>query len=157
MKQPDWYPDWRHEAVHQLQEKNARLAAQFRISDWPRYDYDLDAGTLVFSDEGVARVIAEIQIAGTTSAHGGDWLWAWANADWPRERAADAERARAFGAENGIHELVRETVAGEDLNAPGWALTAVMARITDALGAYRPRREEGGGLYLVYRSIAWAN
>lgn len=102
MEHPDWYLDWRHEAVHQLQEKNARLADEFRVSDWPRYHYDVDAGALLFSDDGVPRVIAQIQIAGTTSVKGGDWLWAWANAHWPRERVSDAERARAFGAENGI-------------------------------------------------------
>lgn len=51
MKHPDWYPDWRHDAVHQLQDKNARLKAEFWLEDWPRYDYDVDAGTLIFSDQ----------------------------------------------------------------------------------------------------------
>lgn len=154
---PEWYSDWRHDAVHQLQEKNARLTAEFRLNDWPRYDYEVDAGTLIFSDAGVPKVIAEIQIAGTTSVNAGDWLWAWANTHWPRARVTDSALAKAYGEEHGICELTHESVDSEDLNALGWALTAVMARITGALGAYRPPRDEGGGLYLIYRNIAWAN
>ena len=36
-----------------------------------------------------------------------------------------------------------------DLNALGWGLTAVAARVCGALGAYRPPRDEGGGLFLI--------
>jgi hypothetical protein len=156
MDHPDWYPDWRHEAVHELQEKNARLKAQFRLGDWPRYDYDVDAGTLIFSEDGAAKVIAEIQIVGTTSETAGDWLWAWANSHWPAERVADSERVRAFGEEHGICELTHEGIEDENLNALGWELTAVMARVTEALGAYRPPGDDGA-LFLTYRTIAWAS
>ena len=157
MKHPDWYPDWRHDAVHQLQEKNERVKDEFRTGDWPRFDYDIDAGTLTFSEAGVAKVIAEIQIVGTTSFKAGNWLWAWANSHWPSERVTDSERLRAFGAEHGICDLTHDYVEDDELNAFGWELTAVTARITGALGAYRPPRDEGGGLYLVYRNIQWAS
>lgn len=158
MEHPDWYPNWRHDAVHELQDKVARLKSEFRLGDWPRYDYDLDAGTLVFSDQGVPKVIAEIQVAGTTSFKAGDWLWAWANSHWPPQRVVDSQVARDFGVEHGICELTHDNVGdAEDLNALGWELTAVMVRITGALGAYRPPRDEGGGLYLVYKSMVWAS
>jgi hypothetical protein len=154
---PAWYPDWRHDAVHQLQEKIARLKAEFRIGDWPRFDYDLDARTLVFSQDGVAKVIADIQIAGTTSAKAGNWLWAWANSHWSPESAEDSQRVKAFGEEHGIFELTHDTVeANDDLNSLGWELTAAMARVVNAVGAYRPPRDEGGGLFLIYKSVGWA-
>ena len=155
MTHPDWYPDWRHEAVHQLQEKNARLASEFRLGSWPRYDYDVDAGTLIFSENGVPKVIAEIQIAGTTSSKSGNWLWAWGSAHWPAQRIADAELVKAFGQKHGICEVTHEYVEDEDLNALGWALTAVMVRVTNAIGAYRPGGEDGG-LFLTYKCVAWA-
>lgn len=157
MKHPDWYPEWRHDAVHQLQEKTERLKAEFRLGDWPRFDYDIDAGTLVFSDQGIPKVIAEIQIVGTTSFKAGNWLWSWGNSHWPMERVTDAERVRAFGEEHGVCELTHDYVDDDDLNAKGWELTAVMVRITDAIGAYRPPRGEGGGLYLTYKSMSWAS
>jgi len=156
MNFPARYPDWRHDAVHQLQEKIERLKAEFRLNDWPRYDYDVNAGTLIFSEDGVPKVIAEIQIAGTTSLKAGDWLWAWANSHWPPQRVLDSRIVRAFGEQHGICELTHENVGADDLNSLGWELAAVMVRLTDALGAYRPA-DEDGALYLVYKSLAWAS
>jgi hypothetical protein len=156
MDHPDWYPDWRHEAFHQLQEKLDRLWKEFRLGEWPRYDYDLDAGTLVFSDGGVPRVIAEVQIVGSTSFKAGNWLWAWANAHWPAERVTDSGRVRAFGEEHGIRQLTHQYLTDGDLNSLGWTMAAVMVRVTDALGAYRPP-DDSGALFLTYKSIAWAS
>jgi hypothetical protein len=157
MKNPDWYLDWRHEAIHQLQDKIARLKSEFRLDDWPRYDYDVDAGTLIFSDDGGPKVRAEIQIVGTTSIKAGNWLWSWGNSHWPSDRVTDAALVRAFGQEHGICELTHDCVEDDkDLNALGWELTSVMVRLTDALGAYRPNSERGG-LFLTYKSMAWAS
>src|SRR5689334_8005490 len=155
MEHHDWYPDWRHEAYHQLQDKNAQLHAKFRLDDWPRWDYDVGVGTLIFSEDGIPRVTAEIQIAGTTSVKAGNWLWAWGNSDWPAARVTDAELVRAYGEKHGICQLTHKFVQGKNLNALGWELAAVMARVTNALGVYRPPREEGGGLFLTYKSMDW--
>src|SRR5690242_17411936 len=110
MSHPDWYHEWRHEAVHLLQDKNRRLNKQFRIDDWPRWDYDLESRQLVFSKDGQPRVIADIQIVGTTSENAGNWLWAWGNSHWPVDCIEDAERARTFGEEHGIVELTSDFV-----------------------------------------------
>ena len=158
MSDPEWYGEWRHDAVHQLQEKNAGLESAYRLGRWKRFDYDLEAGTLTFSEDGKAKVIVEVEAVGTTSGTAGNWLWSWANSGLPAERCAGAQLARRFGEENGISELVEELVEAEhDVNGLGWSLTAVVARLTDGLGAYRPPREDGGGLFLVYRSISWAS
>ena len=158
MQGPDWYRRWRREALEELQEKAARLSAEFGLGHWPRYDYDLDAGLLTFSEAGVAKVVAEIQIAGTTSAKAGDWLWAWANDHWPPERVQHAQQVRAFGEQHRIGELVSAVVTdGGDLNALGWTLTAVAARVTGALGAYRPPGAGDGALYLLCTGMAWTS
>lgn len=67
MKHPAWYPDWQEEAFDELVAKNKRLEDEFRLGHWPRYDYDLTAGKLLFSDNGITKVVAEIQLAGSTS------------------------------------------------------------------------------------------
>jgi hypothetical protein len=153
---PSWYREWRHDAVHMLQAKNDRLKAEFRIDDWPRYDYNLDAGSLIFSENGVAKVIADVEFVGSTSIKAGDWLWAWANSHWSPDLLVDSLLARTFGEEHAICELTHESVEDDDLNALGWELTSLTARISDALGAYRPPRDEGGGLYLIYKTMQWA-
>jgi hypothetical protein len=157
MKHPAWYSEWRHEAVHQLQTKNAALSEEFRLGHWPRYDYDLDTGRLIFSDPDGPKVIAEIQVVGTTSVKAGNWLWAWGNAHWPVGMTEDSLLTRDFGEQHSIKELVDDYVDGDELNALGWELTAVCARVSNAIGAYRPPRDEGGALFLLYRTVNWAN
>ena len=157
MENPDWYPDWRHEAFKEMEAKNERLRTEFGIGDWPRFDYDIPAGTLTFSEDGVVKVVAQIQVAGSTSAKAGNWRWAWANAQVPPVCSADAALVRAFGEEHGIAELVYESVRDADLESLGWEMTAVMVRVTNAIGAYRPPRGEGGSLFLTCKSVAWAS
>ncbi|MBZ9886421.1 DUF6882 domain-containing protein [Mesorhizobium ciceri] len=131
----------------------------FRLGSWSRYDYDLTAGKLLFSDEGGVKIVTEIQIAGSTSAKASNWLWAWANSNLPSELLSDAKLVRSFGEKNSIDELAQAYVpnAGNDLEALGWELTGTMVRICHALGAYRSPRGEGGALYLIFKSISWAN
>ncbi len=158
MDSPDWYRDWRHEALHQLKEKAQRLEVDFKLGSWPRYDYDLDTGLLTFSEAGVPRVIAEIEVVGTTSTKAGNWLWAWANDHWPGDRVKASRLVRDFGEEHGIAELISEYVTNvDDLNALGWELTAVATRVTHALGAYRPTPNDGGAVFLLYKSMSWTS
>ncbi|WP_348639920.1 DUF6882 domain-containing protein [Mesorhizobium sp. B3-1-7] len=52
---PDWYAAWRDEAFEQLRAKNRRLQDDFRLGSWSRYNYDLKAGKLLFSEQGSSR------------------------------------------------------------------------------------------------------
>jgi uncharacterized protein DUF6882 len=69
------FEQFRHRAVHALEQLNSNCEEQFRIGHWERWDYDLDSGTLVFSESGAPKVIAQIQAAGTTSKTSRTWLW----------------------------------------------------------------------------------
>lgn len=146
MKSPSWYKEWRHEALHQLIEKQDALRRALGFDTYPRYDYDLSSGTLTFSEEGQAKVVADIQVVGTVGQR--DWLWSWANDHWPEDRVADLHRVRAFGFEHGIEELTTEHLIEDDLNQLGWQMTAVAARILGAPGAYRPEE-----LFLLCRTV----
>ncbi|KRB19989.1 MULTISPECIES: DUF6882 domain-containing protein [Mesorhizobium] len=156
--QPDWYDAWRDEAFKQLTARNAMLAKEFRLGHWSRYDYDLTIGRLLFSQDGAVKVVAEIQIAGTTSARASNWLWAWANSNLPDRLLSDAKQVRSFGEMNSIDELAQSYVTDEDdqLEALGWELSAVMSRICNGLGIYRCPGSDGGGLYLMLKTIEWA-
>jgi hypothetical protein len=155
MQAPPWYAEWRHEAFHQLMAKQDGLREAYRIGSWPRWHYDVDVGTLTFSDEAGPKVLAEIQIVGSTGPS--DWLWSWANAHWPEPCVEDMHRVRAFGVEHGIEELTSEYLEDDNLNGLGWELTAVTTRILGVVGAYRPARDGGGGLFFIYRSIRFVS
>jgi hypothetical protein len=150
---PDWYAAWQDQAFEELLEKNHHLETEFKVGHWTRYDYNLLSNTLTFSEQGVPKVVAEIQVAGTTGAD--DWLWAWANESLPAESAADAARVRAFGQKHGIEVLLDEQTTSGAIEAVGWKLAAVMVRVTSALGAYRAPSRNGGLLFLTLKRIAW--
>src|SRR6185369_6635166 len=97
----------------ELKNKNERLETEFRIGRWPRYDYDMVAGTITFSEEGVAKVVAEMQVAGTTELD--DWQWAWSNENFPAAVIADAQRVNAFGRQNGIGILTTPHTRDKDV------------------------------------------
>ncbi|MFD2052659.1 DUF6882 domain-containing protein [Mesorhizobium calcicola] len=153
---PYWYPAWREEAIEQLNVKNDRLEREFHLGHWSRYDYDITTGRLLFSEDGATKVIAGIQIAGSTSAKADNWLWAWANSNLPDDVLSDTKLVRTFGEMNGIDELAQPYVTDDEVEVLGWELTAVAVRICDALGAYRPPRGEGGALFLILKSVNWA-
>ncbi|MBZ9926971.1 hypothetical protein LB571_21000 [Mesorhizobium sp. BR1-1-4] len=94
---PGWYSNWCAEAFEQLTAKNARLEKDFHLGHWPRYDYDLTTGKLLFSQEGKVAVVAEIQIAGSTSTMAGNWLWAWANSNLPTNSLRTQSRSDPSG------------------------------------------------------------
>lgn len=151
MKSPDWYDAWCEEAFAAFTAKQQRMDKAYSLGSWLRYDYDMAAGTLTFSDAAGPRVIAEIQVAGTTAAE--DWLWGWANDQWPEVSTHAIRQVRDFGAENGIEELTTELLASDDLDGLGWMLTAIAARVLDAEGGYRAPSPNGGGTYFLIRSI----
>ena len=155
MDEPDWYRSWRHEALHQLIQKAEHLKSDFNLGRWERWDYDLDAGCLIFSHEGKTRVIANIQVVGSTSTSAGTWLWAWANDSLPQNVATDVMASKLFGEKHGIAELTTELLADDAIENLGWELTAVTARLIEAKGAYRAPTDDGC-LFLIFRDIGFA-
>lgn len=49
------------------QDRNEALRQQFSLGTYERYDWDQDRGVIVFSTDGEAKVIADIQFVGTIS------------------------------------------------------------------------------------------
>jgi hypothetical protein len=113
------------------------------------------AGILRFSEQGVTKVVAEMQVAGTTELD--DWQWAWSNEHFPAAVTADAVLVEAFGRKNSIEILTTAHTRDKDVEALGWSLSAVMVRVTNALGVYRAPSRGGGFLFVTLKSVAWAS
>jgi hypothetical protein len=149
----DTFERFRHRAVHALQDLNAICEQEFQIGHWERYDYDLDLGTLTFSQDGVARVVAQIQAVGSTSTITNTWLWGWANESLPSSVTARICEVRHFGNLEALTKLTEPKLPDEEYL--GWELTAIAAQIVGAKGAYRCPGEHGF-LYLLYTDLAFA-
>ena len=154
MKAPDWYDAWCEEAFETFRTKQNVLTETYKLASWQRYDYDVQAGTLTFSDEGRPKVLADIQVIGTIGSE--DWLWGWANDNWPAVSTDGMRAVRDFGVEHGIEELTTEYLESDDLPGLGWMLAAISARVLEAEGAYRAP-SGAGAVYLLIRSIEFVS
>ena len=154
MEAPEWYAAWRQEAMHELVAKQEQARAAYRVGEWPRFDYSATAGTLTFSEGGIAKVVADIQIVGTTGSR--DWLWSWANPHWADCAIDEMHKVRDFGVRNGIEELTTEYLEDDDLNALGRELTALAARIPRRSRRISPAQRRGSG-FLVCKSYRFVS
>lgn len=147
------FSEFRHEAVHQLMRLNELCEGEFKISSWPRWDYNLERGTLTFSANGVPKVLASIQVIGTTSVSGGTWMWGWANESLSPKVTKEVAKVREFGLAGNIPELTKAELPDDEYL--GWGMTAVAAKLLGAKGAYRCPGDNGF-VYVVYSSIGFA-
>src|SRR5271165_13970 len=120
---------------------NKLCEEQFHLSSWPRWDYELEHGTLTFSENGVPKVLALIQVIGTTSVSDGTWMWGWANESLPSNVTKSVANVREFGHAGNISELTKAELPDDEYL--GWGMTAVAARLLGAKGAYRCPGENG--------------
>ncbi len=151
---PEEFKQFRHESVHALSDLNDRCDERFRITSWPRWDYDLNAGKLVFSEEGTPKVIASVQVVGTTSTASNTWLWGWANENFPGSVTARICEVRAFGEREGLPQLTKPALPDDEYL--GWEMTAIAARVIGAKGGYRCPYDSGF-TYLVYTDLNFAD
>jgi hypothetical protein len=99
------FAEYRHSAVHELMRLYELCEEEFHIGSWARWGYGLERGTLAFSENGVPRVMASIQVIGTTSVSGGTWMWGWANKCLPSNVTKAVAKVREFGEAPNIAEL----------------------------------------------------
>jgi hypothetical protein len=151
--EPEQFAEFRHSAVHELMRLNELCEEEFRIGSWPRWDYNLERGTLTFSENGTPKVLASIQVIGTTSVSGGTWMWGWANESLPSNVTKAVAKVREFGEAGNIEELTEAELP--DNEHLGWGMTAVAAKLLRAKGAYRCPATNGF-VYVTYSSIGFA-
>lgn len=129
------------------------IKKDFSLSAYERYDWDQDLGTMIFSDQGVAKVIANIQFVGSISTMSNTWLWSWDNDSVLPKVKDKIFEVRAFGERHNIAELTTPQWTSDERD--GWAMTAVAANILQAKGAYRCGRQ--GFSYFIFTDVSWAH
>src|SRR6185503_17289354 len=100
---------------------------EFKLDSFQRFDWHQWRGELVFSQGGVPKVVARIQVAGTLSTKANTWFWGWANAGLLDPVRKTSQRTREFGIEHGILRLMQPRWAAKDKDA--WEMTAVSTRV----------------------------
>lgn len=143
------YEEFRHEAVHALMSLNEQCKADFGMGEWERWDYELEKGTLIFSEGGRAKVVAQIEVVGSVSNQSGTWKWGWAMDSLPKLVTSRIGEVRKLGEERGLEQLTTELF--KDYEGLGWQLTGISTQVLGGIGAYRCPSDKGF-LYLVLMS-----
>jgi YD repeat-containing protein len=133
----------------------ASMRKQLALSDLlgkHSWQLDLSAGTVDFGKQGSfgKRRVYPIQVLGSVALDSGTWLWAWANSESniPPACLRAAERVKAFGATEGITELITPELPASD--EKGHLLAAVSVGIAGADCSYRGPYEGGAVFFLVF-------
>lgn len=132
-----------------------RLRREYQLDRWPRFDYDEGAGLLVFSEGGVARVLADVQFVGDVSRRDSTWTWAWELPYVSGDLAGAASEARRYGWLHGVVPLRRSGWHGD--NGDGWEMTSLTGWIAGAEGGYRaPSSDSSRYTFMLLRNVRWA-
>ncbi|MES2037892.1 MAG: hypothetical protein V4495_08650 [Pseudomonadota bacterium] len=136
-----------------LQKKTEQLNREFDLGSYQRYDWDQAKGELVFSNDGVAAVVAKIDFIGSYSSRTDTWLWAWANFHLLENVRTRVQAVRDFGEVHDYPCLTTPKWTAEEVNA--WEMAAVAAHVLNARGIYRSPRD-GGASFLLISEISTA-
>jgi hypothetical protein len=150
----DRYREFVSDSFVYLNTAQDRAKEDFRLGSYQRFDWNQENGTLVFSDSGIAKVVAAIQLVGSISKRSGTWLWSWDNSTVLGNVKDRLVEVRQFGERHGLKELIiPKWVATEE---DGWAMTAITAKLLQAKGAYRSP-DDNGFSFFVFTDLWWAD
>lgn len=137
-----------------IDSRHKKFMSDYNIGSYGRYDWDQRTGKLVFSNEGVPKVEAEIQFSGTFSSVSNTWMWAWANTYLEESIKSSSRLVKTLGEELGLKQLVAGRYAADEVD--GWEMTSVLAKKLNAIGVYRTSSEDGY-TYMVITDAQWIN
>lgn len=124
------------ESYTYLEATQARLEKEYHLGDHARWDIDQETGQIVFSNNGVPAVVANIQFVGSYSTTAKTWLWAWANSSVQPALVEQMHRIHEYGKKHQLIPLMEEKWDGDE--ADGWDMAAVSNFLLKADGVYRP-------------------
>jgi hypothetical protein len=135
-----------------LQKVQGSFMDDYNVGDYERWDWDQESGKLIFSHDGEPVVECEIDFVGSISTRSDTWLWAWANTSLLDKIKEKSRCVREIGDDNNFMELACALWPADEVD--GWEMTAIMAKATNAIGAYRTPSETGFS-YMVVSSVKW--
>lgn len=140
-------------ADKRVRQRQRDMIERFKIGQYDRFDWSQSEALIVFSTDGIPKVVADIQFVGSYSDTSKTWLWAWANDSIESHLTRDSERVKTFGAARGFKQLTDARWSATEND--GWQMAFFQADLTDADMAYRTPFEQGK-TYFTLKNIRWA-
>lgn len=135
-----------------LQNIQDSFMENYHIGNHERWDWNQDTGKLIFSHDGAPVLECEIDFVGSTSSTSGTWMWAWANESFVENVKSRSREIRKLGDNNQFLKMACGLWVADEVD--GWEMTAIMAKLTGAIGAYRAPHDNGF-VYMVVNKASW--
>jgi len=131
------YPAYLTHAFEQFTQAHDQWMLTHRVNDWENWNYDSDAGLLIFSTNAKKIYFRYVPV-GTYSSKTNTWLWSWNNLHSVHPQKKLTHAVRAFGERHGYPRLSEGHFTDEE---SGWDYTAIAYDRLGGIGGYRVRNE----------------
>jgi hypothetical protein len=131
---------FKNECVEQLSVRQKEFMNFYNINSYEHWYYDHGIGAFHFkSDDGRNLYLKYVDV-GSFSTEKNTWMWSWKNKSTPKHVSKGLEKVRSLGEKNNFNALSDGLLENGD-EYTGWELTAITAKILNAIGAYRVPQE----------------
>ena len=137
-----------------LDKRQKKLEQQYKLTGYDRWDWNQEAGQLLFSQAGQRRLFADMVLVGSLSTRTNAWLWSWANPSTEESVKSKTREVRRYGEKHHILKLACarwRTTSEQD----AWEMTGAAALLIGAVGAYRTP-SDSGFTFMLLTSVNWA-
>ncbi|MGN8058647.1 DUF6882 domain-containing protein [Pedobacter sp. 22163] len=135
-----------------LKNQQAHCMEKYKIGKYERWDYDQRTGKLIFSDQGVRKVIIDYEEVGSVSLKSNTWLWAWGNSSIEENVKKEITTIRTYGIKRGFESLLKAKWSADIVD--GWDMAAISAYILKAKGVYRtPSHDNKLFSFMLFKKI----
>lgn len=153
-QEKDGYKKFLEQSTEDFKKNAEKTNKDYNIGSYSRWDVDQETGELIFSENGVSKVIAKVQIAGSYSKLSHTWKWSWDNKTVYDLMKKDMGQVKDYGEKNQFKELTTPIFQCEEDYA--WVMTAAAGSVLKAKGAYRGPIDSGYAYFLIM-DIKWAD
>ena len=116
---------------------------RFDLNRYEHWSFDDDFGVFHFESDKGQSLYFNYSLVGSFSDKTSTWKWSWDNEHLKQSERKNIERVKTFGEENKILKISTGLIDGDEYT--GWEMTAVAAKILNAIGVYRFKQD-----YLTY-------
>ncbi|MBB6498504.1 DUF6882 domain-containing protein [Pedobacter cryoconitis] len=112
----------------------------YDINSYENWFYDHNIGAFHFKSDDGRNLYFKYVDVGSFSIKANTWNWSWNNQSTPLHISRPLKKVKEVGLANNFTELTQGLFNGDDYT--GWELTAVSAKILNAIGAYRVPQDQ---------------
>jgi len=129
------YNDLLRECMSKIEEKNQALVKEFSLGSFEQWGINQEVGELVFSSQGVPKLLCEVVILGSYSNVSETCLWGWANQSLLENLTKETFKVKEYGLKLGISDLIDSKTEVTETEA--WDLGSYACRILGGKGLYK--------------------